>query len=372
VEYIRGAENTLADMLSRPWDKTKKKYDKKITDELAGSFYHPEGDDRLYVYIPSWCRGADSFEKKVLLEKAEMAADCFTLKSHSTGVWCDNVPMLEFRIIEQAQHEDKLVSTVKNLVDKKVDLEKAKIPDDVYGIKRFARIWKKLEIHAESGCLTVNWGEKRSIVLPKSLLPSYLKMAHEKAHGGVHRTREQLAWSWWPDQFDNIREFVASCSTCLKFKGHDMQKGKPDRQVLYRAQEPMQILYIDFIKLPRSKTVYPTARSRAKDAARALMNHILLYDFPKIISSDQGKHFRNELVEELCALLGIKQNLHVAWRPQSTGCLERQHRVLKSSLYGMALERDTCWELILPAVVSIGTDATQAKMSSYNSKIFFR
>lgn len=40
VEYIRGAENTLADMLSRPWDKTKKNYDKKITDELAGAFYH--------------------------------------------------------------------------------------------------------------------------------------------------------------------------------------------------------------------------------------------------------------------------------------------------------------------------------------------
>lgn len=183
-----------------------------------------------------------------------MAADCFTLKSHSTGGWCDNVPMLEFRIIEQAQHEDKFVSTIKNLVAKKVDLDKAKIPDDVYGAKRFAWILKKLEIHAESGCLTVSWWGKRSIVHPKSLVPSYLKMMHGKAHGGVHRTRKQLACAWWPDQFSNIREFVAFCSTCFKFKGHNMQKERQDRQVLYRAKSSMEILYIDFIKLPRLQT----------------------------------------------------------------------------------------------------------------------
>ena len=100
-----------------------------------------------------------------------------------------------------------------------------------------------------------------------------------------------------------------------------------------------EIIYVDFIQLERSKTgksyaftimdgysrflsVYPTARCRASDAARQIMRHILLYDFPKIISSDQGKHFRNEMLSELCHLLGVKQNLNVPYRPESTGCLE--------------------------------------------------
>ena len=104
-----------------------------------------------------------------------------------------------------------------------------------------------------------------------------------------------------------------------------MQKGKLDMQTLYRAKRPWDCIYVDFIQLDRSKTdkqycltvmdgysrflsVYPTARCRAIDAARQLMRHILMYDFPKIISSDQGRHFRSELLSELCNLLDIKQN----------------------------------------------------------------
>lgn len=101
------------------------------------------------------------------------------------------------------------------------------------------------------------------------------------------------------------------------------------------------------------------------------MRHILLYDFPKIVSSDQGKHFRNELMEELCKLLGIKQNLHVAFRPQSTGCLERQHRVLKSALYGMSLEQNQCWELILPSVVSMMNKSKNAATGMSPHQVLF-
>ena len=226
-----------------------------------------------------------------------------------------------------------------------------------------------MEIHAESKALTINWGERRCLVLPGSLVPQYLKKAHHQSHAGVDRTKELLSWSWWPNQLDDIREFVASCETCMRRKGQDMQKGKVDMQTLYRAKRPWDCIYVDFIQLDRSKTgkqycltvmdgysrflsVYPTARCRAIDAARQLMRHILMYDFPKIISSDQGPHFRSELLGELCKLLDIKRNLHVPYRPQSTGCLERAHRTLKNSLYGLSQERNMCWELVLPSVVS--------------------
>ena len=54
----------------------------------------------------------------------------------------------------------------------------------------------------------------------------------------------------------------------------------------------------------------------------------------------------------MCKQLGIRLNLHVSWRPQSTGCLERAHRTLKNSLFIMAIERLTNWVDILPYVVS--------------------
>lgn len=357
----------MADMLSRPWTKVREK--EQPSEELAGQFYNPVGDRNLVIYIPSWACG-DTFPRKMLLEKVEEATELFLLKSASTNVWAPNMPILELRIISNAQEEDHILGRVKNFVEKSVEPEKWTIPDSVYGVKRYKRFVNNLGIHEESGCLTINWGKRKCLVLPKSLVPKYLQSAHENGHAGVDRTAQQLSWAWWPDMADNLREFVATCKVCLKLKGVDMQKGKPDRQTLFRPTQPWQLLYIDFINMPKSRSgkkycltvmdgysrflsVYPTARCRALDAANALMRHILLYDFPSVLSSDQGTHFKNELMEELCRLLGIRQNIHVAFRPQSTGCLERSHKVLKNALYGMALDRQIEWEMVLPAVTNM-------------------
>lgn len=367
VQYIQGAQNNLADMLSRPWAKIREK--EKPSEDLAGEFYNPVGDKNLVIYIPSWCCG-DKFPRKMLLERTDIAAELFVLKSTITDVWAPNMPIVELRIIECAQTEDQVIGRVKNFIEKGTEPEKWTIPDSVYGVKRFKRFAKFLGIHAESGCLTINWGKRTCLVLPKLLVPKYLQSAHGNGHGGVDRTAQLLSWCWWPDMAENLREFVATCEGCLRRKGYDMQKGKPDRQTLFRATRPWQILYIDFINMPKSRTgkaycltvmdgysrflsVYPTARCRAQDAATALMRHILLYDFPSILSSDQGTHFKNELMEELCGLLGIQRNIHVAFRPESTGCLERSHKVLKNALYGMALDKNTCWEMVLPAVTNM-------------------
>ena len=44
-------------------------------------------------------------------------------------------------------------------------------------------------------------------------------------------------------------------------------------------------------------------------------------------------HANESLRLELCEAFGIKQNLHVSCRPQSSRNLERQHRTLKNSLF---------------------------------------
>ena len=45
----------------------------------------------------------------MLMESAETAAHIFTLKSAAAGVWSRNVPILEMRIIENEQCDDKLI-----------------------------------------------------------------------------------------------------------------------------------------------------------------------------------------------------------------------------------------------------------------------
>ena len=56
-------------------------------------------------------------------------------------------------------------------------------------------------------------------------------------------------------------------------------------------------------------------------------------------------------MQDLCQNLGIKHNIHCAYRPQSTGILERAHRTLKNSLKIVAKELLKPWPEVLGHVV---------------------
>ena len=97
----------------------------------------------------------------------------------------------------------------------------------------------------------------------------------------------------------------------------------------------------------------PFAQDRAIDAARGLYQLYLQHrEKPVIVSTDRGTHFTGEVFSQYCKLMDIQPELHCAWRPQSTGNLERQHRTLKNSLFILCEERKIQWLDILQEVVS--------------------
>jgi len=105
----------------------------------------------------------------------------------------------------------------------------------------------------------------------------------------------------------------------------------------------------------------PLRRERAIDAARALNDHLFnVYAVPKEISSDRGTHFNAQLMREFATLYGVSMKIHVAWRPQSTGSLERAHRTLKNALYSTCAERNCCWVETLPFIVNAMNSAHNA------------
>ncbi len=97
----------------------------------------------------------------------------------------------------------------------------------------------------------------------------------------------------------------------------------------------------------------PTCRDRAIDAVNALLSELVhRFDVvPKILSSDRGTHFTSSVMAEFCAKLGIKQQLHLAWRPQSSGNIERAHRTLKNAIFATCSEKNINWVEALPFVV---------------------
>ena len=75
----------------------------------------------------------------------------------------------------------------------------------------------------------------------------------------------------------------------------------------------------------------PLRDKSALSVARALVQHLyLMYGWPDIQVSDQGKEFQNELMKNISQILGIHQSRTCAYRPSSNGCVEQVHRIINS------------------------------------------
>ena len=102
----------------------------------------------------------------------------------------------------------------------------------------------------------------------------------------------------------------------------------------------------------RHISAYSSRRDTAADAARGLYDWIITAGrVPKCISTDRETHFRNECIATLCKELGVWLRLHLAYRPQSTGCLERFHRIMRSSLAIMEQATGRDWPDLLKECV---------------------
>ncbi|XP_029466571.1 uncharacterized protein LOC115096201, partial [Rhinatrema bivittatum] len=93
----------------------------------------------------------------------------------------------------------------------------------------------------------------------------------------------------------------------------------------------------------------PTRTETAKEVVTLLLHKILpRYGLPRQINSDNGPAFTSEVTRRLSQILGIRWHLHCAWRPQSSGAVERANRTLKNQLAKLCQETKTKWPDILP------------------------
>lgn len=97
--------------------------------------------------------------------------------------------------------------------------------------------------------------------------------------------------------------------------------------------------------------IIPLKSKEANDVARALVeNFILKFGNFKILKSDLGKEFVNDIFKNICEILSLKHVTSTAYHHQSLGIIERSHRVLKSYLLNFC-ERGE-WDKWIPYFVS--------------------
>ena len=372
VEYIEGHTNVFADLLSRPCGLKKTKA--PDTWKPAGK-YMEIGKSGLKVYIPSWCNDPTGDLRLTKCDSNVNIAKCFSSRiTEPDEVRKEVLDMVEYA---EAQRKDDYLQKVIAILESKGSLRE-KLDSKDHRTFVFKQHADHFFLEPITGALMYRRDESGvKTVVPEAMRPHILYRAHDgNGHFGSHRMGEAIRNFWWPKKNDDMNHYVNSCIHCAMRKGTYGRNVKPPIGHLQRGSRPFECLYIDFVHMPagicgkkyivtildsfsRYLFAVPTCRDRAIDAVHALLNKVVYqYDeIPAVLSSDRGTHFTSSVTEEFCKKLGIKQQLHVSWRPQSSGNIERAHRTLKNALYATASEKNVDWVEALPSVVNAMNNA---------------
>ena len=376
LQYIEGESNVWADMLSRSPGLKKFKVDEDPSP--AGKFYTVR-DSKIKVYIPSWVLKDIPEEKiSITMDQDKVQSDhsflvqAFTATGHRE---LENPKLSSSIYVAEEQSRDFFLGKVIQNLQKsqdgiQVDWKSILDPEDER-TPIFLKIMEYLHLEPGTNLLLLRRPNGRTqMVIPTSLRPTFLHKAHEMLnHSGTKRTEQHLRDFWWPQKADDIKCYIDSCITCAKRKGNYGRRIKWNIGHCRRGTRPFEIIYVDFVHMPQSKgkryiltmldsysryfMAIPSARDRALDAARGLYLMFLRHrERPQIVSSDRGTHFTGEVYRNFCDFMGIKQELHCPWRPQSSGNIERQHRTMKNAIFMLCEERKCDWTEVLESVIS--------------------
>jgi hypothetical protein len=97
---------------------------------------------------------------------------------------------------------------------------------------------------------------------------------------------------------------------------------------------------------------FPCSKECVREVVRVLITKIITcFGLLKSLQSDNGPAFKAEVTQGLSRTLGIKYHLHCAWRPQSSGKVEKRNELLKRQLAKLAQETHAPWAKLLPVAL---------------------
>lgn len=95
---------------------------------------------------------------------------------------------------------------------------------------------------------------------------------------------------------------------------------------------------------------FPTKHETARVVTKKLLEEIYpRYGMPQVLGSDNGPAFVSQVSQLVAKILGIDWKLHCAYRPQSSGQVERMNRTIKETLSKLTLATGSKdWVSLLP------------------------
>ena len=92
---------------------------------------------------------------------------------------------------------------------------------------------------------------------------------------------------------------------------------------------------------------FPTWTKKAEEVVKLLHESIPRFGLPRSLQSDNRTLFTSKVTQGVSKALGVTY-LHCAWRPQSSGKVERTNQFLKSEIKKIIQETSLGWKEALP------------------------
>ena len=212
------------------------------------------------------------------------------------------------------------------------------------------------------------------IYLPFSMVPTLIQACHDDPMTGGHFSTDRIYYKikhqyWWSGMIHTIKQHIKSC---FLYQQYNISRQKKPGQLrpITPPEGPFALIGIDYCGLlkqtPRENqyvlvitdyfTRHATAtvlpRCTAEMTVQALFNeYFCRYGISAVILSDQGSHYRNQLIYNIQKLIGYNHIYSTPYHPQTNGIVECFNGTFVPQISKLQDTQDNNWNKYLQAVV---------------------
>lgn len=358
VHYKKGKENQVADALSRIDINSNEVDDsdnlsiianiddneERVTDDDNSDItsHNRENDDQLTegtqhtsLENPVFClpiseNSLNLFSNRIVLNKG----DQYNVKLTR--------PFDKFNLnatVRAGQEEEGLKKFIKENI----------LPNKLYGIYF---VDKDLELPFTQLCQT-NFNDNLRMVKSNLLCTDVLNLSeqykivedyHSHNHNGITETTNNLKNRfYWPKMQTTISKVINECETC-KLSKYERNPYKTPQLGPLLATKPFEVIHIDTFSFDNAKflTIIDLFSKYAQayhvndltgiSVLNKLRHFFAHHNFPTRIVCDEGKEFKNNVVQEYCKLFKIDLHFTTNYNPNSNSPIERFHSTILEKL----------------------------------------